>query len=261
MNTSTSTKKKITKTFVESRYWHYRTNDLSLEHYAHLKEVVCEWSFIGIIEVGELEKGEHYHMAVKFPKSIREGSVMKQLCSPIENKDNRNASWYLEPKYALSSPYDFIKYVIKDDFNNLRHGDMDILEDFKDADEERKTKILEAQEAKKEKKEAKSTKAEEAQERKDELAATRLSHAAIGDVDWFRKYDSKYMCGADFSRLLVWAQPDATQNLEQKENYFIYGDSGLGKSSSIDFLYPDAFRKITSNEKWDSYYNLKPSRS
>jgi len=56
------------------------------------------------------------------------------------------------------------------------------------------------------------------------------------------------------------AQPDITENLKTIKGAFIYiyGLPGTGKSSSVDFLYPDCYRKLKNNEKWDSYYPLRP---
>lgn len=232
-----------------SRYWHYRTNDLSDSHFEHLKLVDCEWIYIGTIEVGELEKGEHYHAAIKFKRSYEESYVMKRVCSKSETKHNRNATWYLEPKYASSTLEQFIKYVFKGDAaSRLRFGEyhQEVLPEtskhtIKSPDELfPKTKEAEKAEAKK------------------ALELKRQDRAAHGDIDWFRENDQRFLMSADFNRLLVWAQPDATHRLEKLENYFIYGDSGTGKSSSIDFLYPNCYRKIKDNEKWDSYYNLNP---
>lgn len=244
----------------ESRYWHYRTNDLSADHLEHLKSVECEWKFIGGVEVGEQAKGKHYHAVFKFYKSIRDGSACKFICGANETEANRGMSWYLDIKNKNSETLQFIKYVFKGNRENLVYGDVDILDALEQLEFDRAAKhaakIKEKEEAAKRKAESKDK--SEAQAKKDELQKLRTEHAAIGDVDWFRENDSKYMTGADFSRLLVWAQPDATHCLDKLDNYFIYGESGMGKSSSIEFLFPGCFRKIKNNEKWDNYYNLRP---
>lgn len=233
----------------ESRFWHYRTNDISDEHLDKLKNVSCVWSFIGNVESGEEEKGLHRHAVFKFNRSYRDSKVIKELCSRQETYANRDNSWYLEPKYINSSIEGFVKYVFKDNLTNLVHGNVSIIglrseivqEQIQDMDPDLPKKLSK----------------EEIEENKRDLQRNRHKHASVGNIDWFRENDQKYMCGADFSRLLVWSQPDATKKLDKIENYFIYGDSGTGKSSSVDYLFPDCYRKIKNNEKWDSYYNLK----
>lgn len=233
----------------ESRYWHYRTNDISDEHLDKLKNVPCEWSYIGNVETGELEKGLHRHAAFKFNRSHRDSKIMKDVCARSETYANRDKTWYLEPKHTNSSIISFVSYVFKNDLKNLVHGDVSIIglrseilqEQIQDMDPDSPKKLTK----------------EEIEENKKNLQKLRLTHASVGDIDWFRENDPKYMTGADFSRLLVWAQPDANKKLDKIENYFIYGDSGTGKSSSVDYLFPCCYRKIKNNEKWDSYYNLR----
>nr|QTE03581.1 MAG: putative replication protein [Turdus naumanni CRESS-DNA-virus sp.] len=241
----------------ESKYWHYRTNDLSESHFTKLSQISCQWIYIGPIEVGEEAKGEHFHVAIKFYKSIREGSAIKALCSTTENSKNRNASWYISPKYSDSSILRFIKYICKDNINNIRFGELEFityLENEETKDAAKAAAAIADKEAAKKLKEEKNKLKTAA---KDELIRLRTEHAALGDIDWFRENDAKYMTSADFSRLLVWAQPDYTKKLDKLDNYFIHGEPGTGKSSSVDFLYPDCYRKIKNNEKWDSYYTLR----
>lgn len=233
----------------ESRYWHYRTNDISDIHLERLKQVQCEWSFIGDVESGDIEKGLHRHAAFKFNRSYRDSKVIKEVCARTETSFNRGSSWYLEPKYQNSSISSFVKYVFKGDLNNLVHGDVSIIGLYSETVQEQ-VQDMDPDLPKKE-----LTKDEKANARK-LLDKERMYRASIGDTEWFRENDVRFMCGADYSRLLVWAQPDAKEFLEKLDNIYIYGPSCQGKSSLAYFLYgKELYPKKKNNEKWDSYFN------
>lgn len=42
------------------------------------------------------------------------------------------------------------------------------------------------------------------------------------------------------------------------ENYIIYGDSGTGKSSSVQLLYPNCYKKMKGTPYWDGYDKTNP---
>ena len=243
----------------ESRYWHYRTNNISQEHLNYLKTVECDWSFIGDVEVGEKAKGEHRHAVFKFSRSIRKSGVAKKVCSKRENKHNEGGYWYLAAKYLDSSIAQFVKYVFKGKTENIVHGDVNQYLDIAGLKID-KTMVGDVPTHQIIEKKSKDEILAENAEKKKKLDDERFYRASIGDITWFRENDRKYMCTADFNRQLVWAQPDATESLKDKnlDNYFIYGASGTGKSSSINYLYNDEklYKKIKTNEKWDSYFNL-----
>lgn len=221
-----------------SAYWHFRINDLSVEQYNYLKNADVEWIIIGNVEVGDIAKGQHYHCAVKFKRSYEFARVKKMLL--FNQKLIHDIHYWLEPKYEFSTIDQFINYCIKNG-EQYRFG----------IDKEENEDLVDLPPS--------PTKGELAEANKKELAIKRQEHSEIGDIEWFRKYDFKFMCSAEFNRLLVWAQPDATECLEMLCNYFIYGNSGTGKSSSIEHLFPDCYRKIKNNEKWDSFFNLRKS--
>lgn len=244
----------------ESRYWHYRTNNLSEEHYIKLTQVPCEWMFIGAVEVGELAKGEHYHAVFKFSKSIRDGSARKFMCASNETLLNRNKTWYLDVKRVNSEITDFIKYVYKSDLNNLRHGNPELIEAFESLAEQRKTREQENRERAERKiiKAAEKETHADKQQRKNDLEETRHFHAARGDIEWFQENDTKYLTSAEFQRKLVWAQPDNKKLLRIIDNYYIFGEPGLGKSAMIRFIFGKyLYEKRMDRKEWDSFFNLR----
>lgn len=238
----------------EGRYWHYRTNDISQEHVDRLKNVNCEWIFIGNIEEGEIKKGTHRHVAIKFSRSYRFKYVMKQLCTSAEIIPMFNATWHLGCKYQNSTVAQFIEYVFKNDLNNLIYGDVSVLQGVK-VDEATRQIVITKTESK-----------EEIQERKNELEKERHYRCSIGDINWYHENDTKYMSTADFNRKLVWAQPDVDKNefLQEIKNIFLHGPSTTGKSSAIMFLIKNLwygsldalYMKNLSSDKWDGYWNL-----
>nr|WAE43060.1 MAG: replication associated protein [Cressdnaviricota sp.] len=223
----------------ESKYWHFRINDTSDEQFELLKNLECEFIVIGAVEIGDVAKGRHYHCAIKFDRSYGKISVLRKVLYNKKLMDD--VHWHLSPKYKNSTQDQFIKYVIKNGKDFMKG--IEFIEEEGDLEEGE----LPAPPV---------SKGEQKAKEKFELSIIRKEKAAIGDIEWFRENDFRYMASAEFNRLLVWAQPDETKCLDKLDNYFIYGNSGTGKSSSIEFLYPGCYRKIKNNEKWDSYFNL-----
>jgi len=221
-----------------SAYWHFRINDLSEEQLQHLKMADTEWIVIGEIEIGDIAKGQHYHCAIKFKRSYEFTRVKKMLV--FNQSLIKDLHFWLEPKYPNSTIQQFIQYCIK---NGCRYKT--IIYEQLGAIEPEQSGIIN------------TIIPDNKEDKKKELSILRQQHAECGNIEWFRDNDFKFMCSAEFQRLLVWAQPDATKCIDKLDNYFIWGASGEGKSSSIEFLYPDCYRKIKNNEKWDNYFNLK----
>ena len=73
-----------------------------------------------------------------------------------------------------------------------------------------------------------------------------------GNIDWFRSNNIEYLLGNSFIYGLTYSQPDNKNNLTKLDNYYIYG--GIGKTSSVRHLYPNAYYK--TNKSWLGYYNL-----
>lgn len=214
----------------ESAYWHFRINDLSNEQLELLKNVECEWLVIGNIEK-ENEKGTHYHVAVKFNRSYKKSTARNALLYNHELKLDKD--YYLETKYTRSSTQQFVNYVIK---NGYQYGKNYFNEDDdKEPINEIKPKLSPG-----------------------ELNKLRLQMARDGNTDWFLENDFNFMLSPKYAKLKILAQEDATEDLLILNNYWIWGKSGTGKSSSVNLLYPNRYIKIPSNEKWDSYNNHNP---
>lgn len=221
----------------ESRYWHFRINDLSDEQYIKLKENAdIEWIVIGEIEK-ENEKGTHYHVAVKFERSVRRNFALnKLLFNHSLAKDN---DYYLESKYTKCSIEQFISYTIK---NGIRY-DTYHLED-NDAEEDAIAKEIEKPKLS-----------------PLELNKLRLQKAREGDEDWFLENDFNFMLGNKYAKLVALSQPSKThEDIIQGEldNYWIWGATGTCKSASVHLVWPNAYSKVVSNSKWDNYQTTNP---
>lgn len=232
----------------ESRYWHLRINDFSTEQLDYIKSAInLEWCIISNIEKDDTAKAAHVHVAIKFKHAITRSVAFKRL---IFNQALHSTQFYLEPKYNTSTKEQFVNYVIKNGYQ-YKQGEPPFI--IEPAAVEGSTPNSQDQIVKRTKKQIEK-------EAADKLFNARWEAAKIGDINWFIENDRKFMMSAHFGRLMVNAQPDINENLESIEDAFIYiyGAPGTGKSSSIDFLYPKCYRKLKNNEKWDSYYTLKP---
>lgn len=226
----------------ESRYYHFRINDMSDEQYNYIlscKKV--DWLYIGVIENDEKAKGRHYHVAVKFSHAVTKSVAIKRL---LFNQKLHTSQYYIEAKYKSAEVKDFIKYCIK---NGLRAeiGKGPLSENVREQTDEDAAQAAIA-----------NTKQNKQQEDA-ELFDKRWAAAQRGDIEWFMENDRKFMMTNSFGKLMTNAQPDITENLENLDNYYIYGNPGLGKSSSVDYLFPTCYRKIKNNEKWDSYFTKR----
>lgn len=218
----------------QSVYWHFRINDLSDYQLEHLKKIECEWIIIGNNEK-QNQKGEHYHVCIKFHSQQRFNSAKKKLLF------NQLLTWdkqyYLGAKYKNSTIPQFVNYAIKSGIKYQRgymQDEKSIVEKNKDEKKisEEKIKLSKA-----------------------ELNALRIKMVRENNTDWFLENDFTFMLSAQYGKLVVAAQEDCTNVLGELNNYWIYGHSGTGKSSSVHFLYPGRYVKVCSNEKWDNYNN------
>jgi hypothetical protein len=246
----------------ESKFWHFRVNDTSAEQYEYLLNVECEYINIGALEKNKVREGEHYHVIVKFKRSFGLGSVKKLL---LFNQKLNPADWYLATKYTRTKNLNnMVAYAIK---NGSRFESCQISKrdggEFKDESDSDDVGVqdMEIKDDDPEFKPcpdiwftykrinlSKCTKYQ-----KNEL---RTYHARRLNYQWFELNDFSFSLTGAFKTLCANCQhkPDL-KNLTRLCNWYIYGEPGTGKSSLIEFLFPKHFRKIKTNEKWDSYSN------
>lgn len=227
----------------ESCYWHFRTNNLSSDYYAFLTTLITtdekvDWIIVGAVETGEVEKGEHFHVCIKMERSVRK-VYMKKLLNITKNF---GYSYYLEAKYTNANVKSFVKYVIKDGIRFSSENGSALLDSF---DEKKK------EEEEKEDVEIKNKNSKE-------LYKLRIQKGKANDWEWFQENDPKWTLSAEYSKLYAkYFRAGADTNIKpitgKLKHWWIFGNSGAGKSSSIEYLYPDRYKKIMTNEKWDGY--------
>lgn len=228
----------------ESRYYHFRINDMSDEQLAYIKSCQqLEWAVIGVVENDEAAKGRHYHVAIKFNHAVAPSAALKRL---LYNSKLHSSQFYCKPKLKVSSVEQFIKYCIK-------NGVKEIIGKPPNTNEVEEAPYYMGEEYIGINNEVKKTKDQVNQE----LFELRWKAAQIGDIEWFMENDRKFMMTNSFAKLIANSQPDVVGNLDKLDNYYVWGEPGTGKSSSIDFLYPQCYRKIKNNEKWDSYFSQR----
>nr|WAE42677.1 MAG: replication associated protein [Cressdnaviricota sp.] len=208
-----------------SKYWHARFTNPKEEQFELLKKLDYDYINIGDWENNKRRPGKHYHVAIKFKRSYELNYLLNNV---LLERNTHIDDYYFATKYSKSTNTTFVNYVVKEGTSRFEDG---ILEDKAIEKEE---KVL-------------SEKA---------LQAARLHAARILDYDWFFENDFNYFNGSQCKALLANCQHrSGLQNLEELDNYYIWGESGTGKSSLVHFLYPECYQKIKSNEKWDSYSN------
>lgn len=223
-----------TKQPKESKYWHFRINDTSNEQFEKLKNLDCDWIRIGELEKNKVRQGYHYHAAIKFNRSLGIASVKPMVLYNLKLHDD---DWYLGTKYTKSKGKGFMIYTIK---QGIRYDSKPSIEEI-----EKKVEIKEE--------ENKNIYSHLSTEQFDDL---RLFKARMLDREWFQKYDRKFFNSNIFKNLWANCQHRSDlKNLFNKDNVYLHGDSGIGKSSLVDFLFPGCYRKLKSNEKWDDYSN------
>jgi len=78
--------------------------------------------------------------------------------------------------------------------------------------------------------------------------------------DTSRKHDANYSFTSAFKTMAANCQHNNNiGKLQRLCNWYMYGETGSGKTSLIHFLFPDYYRKSTGNDKWDGYSNYKES--
>lgn len=217
------------KSPTESAYWHFRINDLSQEQLDKLKNIEgVEWIVIGNNEK-EDQKGEHYHCAIKFTRSLRKSAVLKRVL--LNTNLVNDIDYYLETKYTYSSIDEFIDYCIKNGTKHDTYHEID----------------------------APPTPPAKTKMSKLELQKLRVEKARAGAEDWFLENDFDFMLGSKYAKLILLVQPHKTKILDGDLcNYWVWGPSGTCKSFIIHYLWPDAYPKVVSNSKWDNYSNTNP---
>lgn len=280
----------------ESRYYHLRINDMSVMQYEHLKTLpTAEWVVIGQVENEERAKGRHYHVAIKFKHAVTQSVARKRclfdqnlhsgkyyiqpkyICSSVRDfilYCVKNGTRHVTGQPPISS----IQEATEDEIQDLEDAELDAIQQDREVNmEERNARIGEREYHNREEERSnmrpppagavephtvghsapRPTKLDLKRNADDSLFEKRWTAAQAGDIEWFMTNDRKFMMTAPFGKLMSNAQPDVTTNLEEKDNWFIYGEPGTGKSSSVDYLYPNCYRKIKNNEKWDSYYTQR----
>ena len=239
-----SDKSKIHDGPTESKYWHFRCNDTSDEQFEHLKKVECQYINIGALEANRTRAGYHFHAIVVFNRSQGLRYAQKVL---LFNQKLNPFDWYLGTRYTRCRTLEaFLAYAVK---NGSRfetkdeeedNGEInDTLDDINNNINQNKSDIKKLEVAERNK--------------------ARLFHARILDVNWFIENDFQFYLSSQCKSLFANCQhkPDL-KNLEELDNYYIWGEPGTGKSSLVDFLYTNCFKKLKTNEKWDSYSNYLP---
>lgn len=231
-----------------SKYFHFRVNDLSQEQYDHLTQVDCKYMKIGAIEQNKIRTGGHYHTILVFERSVRV-SYAKRLC--LYNKKLSKADWYCQPKYTATTVENFIKYAIKEGIRFTKGTYIPCGRGAITDKVQANTESTEIQEA---------NTGEDKAAQKAAYMQLRLQKAQMLDVDWFMKHDLNYFLTSQCKALFANCQHRTNlTNLTELDNYYIYGDPGTGKSSAVEHVYPGCYRKIKTNEKWDSYSNYLPA--
>lgn len=245
----------------ESRYWHFRTNDLSNEQFEHLQNCPCDYIKIGAIEKNKIRDGSHYHAIVMFSRQQRYSYAKHHL---LYNKELHEADWHLSPKYTNTSIPQFINYAIKEGIrfdkgkyetkgkgattvNSIKYDEEQELPSTSEMIQyEKVTELV-------------LTKADQEAERKRQLNLMRVDRARALDYDWFLQNDIHFFNTGNCKSLFANVQHRFDlENLSTLDNYYIYGEPGTGKSSAIEFIYPNCYKKLKTNEKWDSYSNYLP---
>lgn len=216
----------------ETKFWHYRCNNLEDSYFEFLKCLepsIIEYINIGEIETGEVEKGDHFHVALRFVNSLTVGQVRKIL------KLNKHTkfSYYLGGKYKHATLPQFLNYCIKNDSRYV-WGKLEV---------GKKTKVDPAN-------------IELKNKNSSDLYKLRISKGAKNDWQWFQDNDAKWTLSAEYSKLYAKyfrAGVDCSPIDGKMCHYWVWGGSGTGKSSSVEYLYPNRYKKIMTNEKWDGY--------
>lgn len=237
-----------------SKFFHFRVNDLSQAQYNHLTQVECDFMKIGEVEQNKTRAGGHYHTIVIFSRSQRETYVKKKL---LLNQKLKQADWYIGAKYSHVTVDKFVKYAIKEGIRFTK-GTYISAGNGAHTDEVQATT-----EAKEIRDITDPNEGDEPNDKATQKAAymqLRLKKAQLLDINWFMSNDLNYWLTPQCKALFANCQhrSDLT-NLTEKDNYYIYGEPGTGKSSAIDYVYPGCYRKIKTNEKWDSYSNYLPA--
>lgn len=220
----------------DSAYWHFRTNNLDKDYIKYVCSLAehekVDWIVVGNIETGEVEKGDHFHVAIKMKMTTRESS-MKTLFKL--NQKKLSFSYYLCTKYSNSTVEQLIKYVVK---NGVYFSSKEEEVQQKDNNNEKELKNKDSK----------------------ELYQERIRRGKANDWQWFQDHDPKWTLSAEYSKLYAkYFRAGADNTVKpitgKLTHYWIYGPSGTGKSSSIEYLYPNRYKKIMTNEKWDGYDN------
>jgi len=215
----------------ESKYWTLVIHDLSDEQLEHLKNLDCKYIAIGNVEFGDIKKAPHYHCMIIFDRSVRKQFVTNKTIL------NKNVGYYLEPKYKKSSPLSLYEYITKSGIL-FEKGNCKELIEKENKENKKKTSTQ-------------------------EIYRERIERAKAQEWDWFIENDAKFTLSNEYSKLEAkyhkQFRTEKVRRLKKLSNYWIYGRSKTGKSSSVEYLFDwnNVFVKLLSNEKWDDYTDQK----
>lgn len=212
-------------------HWHLRVISPTDQFIAALERILERLFNEGYLKYvgGNLEEtGKlHYHIALGTATSVRQTTLVNKLRFFRRGQKQGWEQYYLRPVYKDSSPYANYQYCTK-------HG----------------TKIAFGVEPDK-------------YEVRTEIKAKDRDHLVIQwskEQNWekiekaFPGYWIKN--GSRLKGLYMRQAPPADQGLDHEKHIWLYGASGQGKTSVVEYLYPGHFRKRPDGDwlGWDSTY-------
>lgn len=227
------------------------------EHIAHLINVLnCEfkegrlkYGHISGIEIGDNAENtsymkEHVHIAVCLYNYTNRGSIIKKLC--------QNAfGWYVEMRDKKKPIQGWIDYHSKR--RSKKDNEPDFIQKWGDLPtcvaKRYRDETEESDECPRRKKQREQWK------RRKYLVLNEM----WDDLDFeFPGFQWTTQCKNMKLEVLKQKSSKYTKTLDVLNNYIIWGDTGIGKSSSIDFLYPNCYKFQKGTHFWDGYDRTNP---
>lgn len=210
-------------------HWHLRLIEPSDSFYEHLTknfDRLTEEGYLKYVAGGhEANATNHYHFAIGTTTSVRQSTLINKLRFFKNGKKLGWKQYYCRPIYKDSTPYKNYLYCTK---TNCVYSIGTLPEE-----NEVRTEI-------------------KAKDR-DSLAIQWAKNQEFDRIErtfpgfWIKN-------GSRLKGLYMRQAPPADQGLEHHQHLWIYGESGLGKTSVVEYLYPGHFRKRADNDwlGWDS---------
>lgn len=215
-------------------HWHLRVLQPSESFVKHIEDVLAEQINSGFLKYvgGNIEQckdgKDHYHLAIGTSTSIRQTTLINKLRFFKRGKKLGWEQFYCRPIYKDSSPVKNYEYCTK-------KGTTIELGNTPDSHEVR-TEIT-----------AKDRDALCIQWSKDQ-EWEKIERTFPGF--WIKN-------GSRLKGLYMRQAPPADQGFDHNRHLWLYGESGLGKTSIVEYLYPNHFRKRADGDwlGWDSTYH------